>query len=90
MKKNRNSFFADSNINYQGFNPNNFNPYQNFNANASMSSGFMPNINPNEINERFAKIERQINRLEHRINILESNDNTQSNMENINDNMYML
>lgn len=98
MRKNRNSFFTESNMNYSNFQAQgaipqampyanaNYNPYQ-----AQPNIG-MPYVdNSDSIENRLAKIERQINRLNARINKLESL-NTTFLDDNIDtsDNMYML
>ena len=98
MRKNRNSFFAESNMNYSNFQAQgaipqampyanaNYNPYQ-----AQPNIG-MPYVdNSDSIENRLAKIERQINRLNARINKLESL-NTTFLDDNIDTsgNMYML
>ena len=95
MRKNRNSFFAENNMNYQGFNPMAANvPYQNVSANSSFYSGQMPmpiGIDTNDYNERLAKIERQLNRLEHRIANLEGKTTkTTDDFESTNNNMYII
>ena len=98
MRKNRNSFFTESNMNYSNFQAQgaipqampyanaNYNPYQ-----AQPNIG-MPYVdNSDSIENRLAKIERQINRLNARINKLESL-NTTFLDDNIDtsSNMYML
>lgn len=98
MRKNRNSFFTESNMNYSNFQAQgaipqampyanaNYNPYQ-----AQPNVG-MPYVdNSDSIENRLAKIERQINRLNARINKLESL-NTTFIDDNIDTsgNMYML
>ena len=89
MKKTRNSFFQESN--FQSYNPN-MNPNMQgapFQASSNyFYQGPMPNnynINSinNDIESRFAKIERQLNRMDYRISKLESQNNN-------NTNMYML
>ena len=97
MRKNRNAFFAENNMNFQGYNPIVANaPYQNVSANSSFYSGQLPmqmpmNVDMNEISERLAKIERQISRLEHRINALESNTmKSTDDFESTSGNMYMI
>lgn len=97
MRKNRNAFFAENNMNFQGYNPMVANaPYQNVSANSSFYSGQLPmqmpmNVDMNEISERLAKIERQISRLEHRINALESNTmKSTDDFESTSGNMYMI
>ena len=102
MKKNRNSFFSESAMNYNQVNPNMGMPINApFQSSTSYNSFYAgnPNINPNmpylyndtnELDSRLAKIERQINRLEHRISKLEAN-NTYINDDFDNSgNMYML
>jgi len=104
MKKNRNSFFAESS--YQSYNPNmnNMNmggaPYQT--ASNYFYQGPVPNNNYNtgnqlggstiDIESRFAKIERQLNRLDYRLSKLENNNNvvTSEDFDINNSNMYML
>lgn len=88
MKKTRNSFFAENNMNYQGFGPFGNNGYQ-FNSNINSNfNGSNPIL---EINERLSKIERQINRLEHRINNIEQNKVKSTDDVDINsNNMYMI
>lgn len=95
MRKNRNSFFAENNMNFQNYNPLSANvPYQTANATNSFYAGpmpMLPNSDINDISERLAKIERQINRLDHRITKLEnmgikSTDDFDSNANN----MYMI
>lgn len=98
MRKNRNSFFTESNMNYSNFQAQgaipqampyanaNYNPYQ-----AQPNVG-MPYIdNSASIENRLAKIERQINRLNARVNKLESL-NTTFIDDNIDTsgNMYMI
>ena len=98
MRKNRNSFFTESNMNYSNFQAQgaipqampyanaNYNPYQ-----AQPNVG-MPYVdNSDSIENRLAKIERQINRLNARVNKLESL-NTTFIADNIDTsgNMYML
>lgn len=103
MKKNRNSFFTEANMSYSGYNPNIPNiapnvPYQqaqtsynSFYAGANNIPNNYPQYTGNDIENRLAKIERQINRLEHRISKLEST-NTTFITEDIDTsgNMYML
>ncbi|MBD8923335.1 hypothetical protein EGR52_07970 [bacterium] len=97
MRKNRNTFFTESNMNYTNFqnhevmpNPNipfqpqiNYNPYQGQNPYIDTS---------NNIENRLAKMERQINRLERRINKLESVNTTflDNDIDTTTNNMYML
>lgn len=85
MKKNRNSFFAESN--FQSYNPYNMNPvpYQ-----GPVPNNYnMPN---NDIESRFAKIERQLNRLDYRLSKLENTNQTYQteDLESSNSNMYMV
>ena len=97
MRKNRNAFFAENTMNFQGYNPMVANaPYQNVSANSSFYSGQMPMQNPlnmdfNEMAERLAKIERQISRLEHRISVLEANTTKSTDdYESTTNNMYII
>ena len=98
MRKNRNSFFTESNMNYSNFQAQgaipqampytnaNYNPYQ-----AQPNVG-MPYVdNSDSIENRLVKIERQINRLNARVNKLESL-NTTFIDDNIDTsgNMYMI
>ena len=107
MKKTRNSFFTEAGMSYSGYNPNVPNmmqggiPYQaqtsynSFYSGPNNIQGNMPYhqqyTGPDNIENRLAKIERQINRLEHRISKLEST-NTTFITEDIDtsNNMYML
>ncbi len=84
MKKDRNTFFQESQMYNQGTFPNfnlnnNPNTFQSY-ANQGFYAGpnMMPNMNNNlnnldynEIDSRLAKIERQINRLDVRLSKLE-------------------
>ncbi len=93
MRKNRNAFFTDNNMNYQNYNPmiaNN--PFPNTNAMNSFYAGNIPiNSDNNELMERLAKIERQVNRLEHRLNKLESNNmQTTDDYDSPANNMYII
>ena len=88
MRKDRNSFFAESSANYQNYNGMIPPQYQMAANNSMMYSSNMP-FN-NDVNERLAKIERQINRLDHRLSKLESNTITNSDIESNSNNMYML
>jgi len=95
MRKNRNAFFAENNMNFQNYNPMTANaPYQTANAASSFYAGPMPmpgSIDLNDFSERLAKIERQINRLEHRINKLESNlIKSTDDYDSTTNNMYMI
>ena len=97
MKKNRNAFFAESNMNFQGYNPMAANaPYQNINANSSFYAGapqmpMIPNMDISELSERLAKIERQISRLDHRISNLESSTTKSTDdFESTTNNMYII
>ncbi len=91
MRKNRNSFFSENNMNFQGYNPLNPNmPYQNYNASNAFYAGNIPS-DMSDFAERLSKVERQINRLEHRISKLENGivqnaDDYDSNANN----MYMI
>lgn len=95
MKKNRNSFFQESN--YQSYNPNMLgdinSPYQaasNFFYQGPMPNNYTTGLN--DIESRLAKIERQLNRFDYRLNKLENTKNVISSeeFENNNTNMYML
>lgn len=93
MRKNRNSFFTESNMSYQGYTPNMMDPNMPYQAGTSYNSYYAgPNMasNGNEMENRLAKIERQIGRLEHRISKLESTNNTYIDDIDNNGNMYML
>lgn len=95
MRKNRNSFFTEANMNYSNFQTQGMPvPYQastNYNSYYQGPSN-MPYIdNSDSIENRLAKLERQINRLNARVNKLESLNTTF--IDDINDtssNMYML
>lgn len=83
MRKNRNNFFNEPNLNY----PNNMNvmpPYPN-------QMPMNPNMDYNDLSERLAKVERQVNRLEHRLTKIENNSTLSTDdYESSNNNMYML
>lgn len=100
MKKDRNTFFSNYNVQSQSYIPNipniqnqlpnnQFGPYQQSSMSSNYYSG--PDISMfNDIDNRLSKIERQINRLDNRLSKLESN-NQESNKEtNYTNNMYML
>lgn len=99
MKKTRNSFFSESSMYAQGYNPNmnmmgNM-PMQAQSAYNSYYAGPVPmnqgEYSPTDIENRLAKIERQINRLDHRLSKLESTSNTIIDDYDTNTtNMYML
>lgn len=96
MRKTRNSFFTESNMNYSNFQTQGTVPYNNANYN-SYYQGQMPNVgmpyvdNSNSIENRLAKIERQINRLNARVNKLESLNTTfLDDSLDSSSNMYML
>ena len=90
MKKNRNSFFTETNTFAQGMMPLTM-PYQAGSSYNSYYTGPNMGMNPLDIETRLAKIERQINRLEHRISKLEGTTNNTyiENFDNT-DNMYMI
>lgn len=97
MKRNRNSFFTETNI--QGGIAPNVPPVGNVGYQAQNSyfyQGQLPqpnyNIQGNDIESRLAKIERQINRIDHRLNKLENNANiiTTEDFESTSTNMYMV
>ena len=94
MRKNRNSFFTESNTFTQGVMP--IPPTMPYQAGTSYNSYYTgPNMGivntQGDIETRVAKMERQINRLEHRISKLEGTTNN-TYVENFDttDNMYML
>ncbi len=97
MRKNRNSFFTETNMNYATFpNQANINPnipnYASTNYSGMYQKTGMPYIDTSDnIETRLAKIERQINRLNARINKLESLNTTylEGDIDTTN-NMYML
>ena len=91
MRKNRNSFFSENNMNFQGYNPMVPNmPYQNYNSSNAFYAGNMP-IDNNDFAERLSKVERQINRLEHRISKLENNTvQSADDYDSSANNMYMI
>ncbi len=101
MKKNRNSFFSEANINYASYNPNlmaangpmqSANAYNAFYAGNNLNPNMMPMYGTNnDLESRLAKMERQINRLEHRIAKLEANNTyITDDYETTTNNMYML
>ena len=96
MRKTRNSFFTESNMNYSNFQTQGAVPYNNANYN-SYYQGQMPNVgmpyvdNSDSIENRLAKVERQINRLNARVNKLESLNTTfLDDSFDSSGNMYML
>lgn len=106
MKKNRNTFFSEANMNYANYNPN-MNmaanaPFQSATAYNSFYAGPNPNamaggqmqnyaVAPTDLESRLAKIERQLNRLEHRVSKLETNNTyVTEDYESTTNNMYML
>ena len=102
MRKNRNSFFTEANMNYSNFQAQapmpGVMPYAQGTNYNSFYQGQMPNNvgmpyvdNSDSIENRLAKLERQINRLNARVNKLESL-NTTFIDDNIDTsgNMYML
>lgn len=105
MKKTRNSFFTEANMNYANFQnpgmmPQAANiPYQastNYNSFYSGPGGMnntpmTPVMDQSSIENRLAKIERQINRLDHRISKLENlNVSFLDNDIDTSGNMYMI
>lgn len=106
MKKSRNSFFAESS--YQAYNPTvtpNMQPapfetasnyyYQGpvpIPAQSQLPNNYTTQISSNDIENRLAKIERQINRIDYRLSKLENHNNiiTPDDFDNNNSNMYML
>lgn len=95
MRKNRNSFFTEANMNYANFQTQNMPgvPMQaSTNYNSYYQGPGMPYIdNSDSIENRLAKLERQINRLNARVNKLESLNTTfvDDNFDS-SGNMYML
>lgn len=96
MRKTRNSFFTEANMNYSNFQAQGSMPYNNANYNAYYQ-GQMPNVgmpyvdSSDSIENRLAKIERQINRLNARVNKLESLNTTfLDDTIDTSSNMYML
>ena len=99
MRKNRNSFFTESNMNYSNFQAQGVipqaMPYANTNYNSYYQASNVPGMpyvdNTDSIENRLAKIERQINRLNARVNKLESLNTTflDDNIDTTG-NMYML
>lgn len=106
MKKTRNTFFTEANMNYANFptagmpvnmpvqssmNYNSFYSGPNMNGAQGMPNMSMQGVAPTDLESRLAKIERQMTRLEHRIAKLESS-NTYINedFESTTNNMYML
>ena len=97
MRKSRNSFFAESNMNYSSIQGQGVMPY---NSSANYNQFYQagtPNIgmpyvdNSDSIENRLAKIERQINRLNARLNKLESLNTTFiDDSIDTSSNMYML
>ena len=104
MKKNRNTFFQESqtsSFNYYP-NPNQMNLISaNMPTQASQSSQSfyavpapmyqqMPNSNYSDTEARLAKLERQVSRLENRLNKLETNGTNYIDEFDTSTNMYML
>lgn len=86
MKKNRNTFFQESQTSFNMPNPM-MSQYQMM-ANNQM---YYPNGLNNDIEEKLAKIERQINRLDKRITDLENNTiKSTDDFESTTNNMYMI
>lgn len=84
MKKNRNAFFNDVNPMFQNQMMLNY-------PNMQMPNQMMPaNFNMQDIEERLAKIERQITRLDKRISKIESSTISTDDFETNSSNMYML
>ena len=84
MKKNRNAFFNDMNPMFQNQMMPNY-------PNMQMPNQMMPaNFNMQDIEERLAKIERQITRLDKRISKIESSTISTDDFETNSSNMYML
>lgn len=98
MKRDRNTFFADSNMQGVNYMPGNMGaPYQMSQASQSFYAGPNPNANQmsyqesnySELDNRLSKIERQINRLDSRITRLENN-STFLDKDNYSNGMYMV
>ena len=84
MKKNRSAFFNDMNPMFQNQMMPNY-------PNMQMPNQMMPaNFNMQDIEERLAKIERQITRLDKRISKIESSTISTDDFETNSSNMYML
>ena len=92
MRKTRNSFFTESNMNYSNFQAQGAMPYNNAYYQGQMPNVGMPYVdNSDSIENRLAKIERQINRLNARVNKLESLNTTfLDDSLDSSGNMYML
>ncbi len=101
MKKTRNSFFSESS--FQSYNPNmmpNMNPAPFQSGSNYFYQGGVPNNyntpmapgTTNDLESRFAKIERQLNRLDYRLSKLENSNNiiSSEDFDTNNTNMYML
>lgn len=89
MKKNRNAFFNDSN--YPQMNPMNTNQYPGSNMPYGMPMPGAFNNPYSEIEERLAKLERQVSRLDHRMNQIEaSGTKSTDDFESTTNNMYIL
>ena len=94
MKKDRNSFFSEYNMNSYNTNPMMSYPNQiasqsSFYSGPAYNPNIMNNNNnyTNDLESRISKLERQINRLETRITKLENN-LTNFNPNGLNDNTY--
>lgn len=95
MKRDRNTFFQNYNAQTQSYIPTpnmntQFGPYQSASTQSQFYAG--PNLDANQdIENRLAKIERQINRLDSRLSKLENTSpNINTNIDNNYSNMYML
>ena len=94
MRRDRNTFFQESQMYNTNFNPNQMMnpnmPYQQGGFNSSYYYG--PNVNnPNtDLENRFLKIERQISQLESRVSKLESNVPNVSTEIDSNNTVYMI
>ncbi len=95
MRRDRNTFFQESqmyNTNYmpnQMMPPNGNMPYQQGGFNSSYYYG-MNNTPPNELENRFLKMERQISQLESRVSKLENNLTSIPNEIDSNNTVYMI
>ena len=96
MKKTRNSFFAESS--YQSYNPNmnmQQEPFQsasNYFYQGPMPNNYNTHNTGSDLENRLAKIERQLNKLDYRLSKLENVSNVVSSddLSINNSNMYML
>ena len=92
MKRNRNSFFTESNMQSGMMMPNMHANNSFYHEAIGPTNPYNYNTQPNELESRLAKIERQINRMDYRISKLENQNNIISTDEYDmnNTNMYMV